>query len=424
LILQTPRDRLYRTVIRTPARRDSESPKIETNPEIMEASQRTLVFEATQAYMVQAAASSQAELSSSPKPSPSSYLGSQEPRAPALPSTPTPSSYLGSQEPRAPTLPSTPAPSSYLWSQEPRAPTPSPAPAPPGPSPAVAALFGTLATPSRNKEADLEPETPSASAALRQWKALIKAVCDINPYAAPHGQVTKAWEEVQARLEAEGFCKGWKVARIQNAVKDLVEFKEKATWTEWCDGQRVLVENRFRLDANGLTLLAAPLEKVEHLREQAQQQRQEKTGAKRRAEEQAEQRSHLIRDRAKRTMKNPHRQAKRVRKTTVNADSHVAPDSQGGIRLVAPNRSRESSPLGQEVRSEAPRRLGVDRAITLLERYCRENRQEFRQCFEEVKDYCEEIKEQNRQLKEEHREFKQEIKELKQMISSLLSRER
>jgi hypothetical protein len=248
----------------------------------------------------------------------------------------------------------------------------------------------------------LEPETPSASAALRQWKALIKAVCDINPYAAPHGQVTKAWEEVQARLEAEGFCKGWKVARIQNAVKDLVEFKEKAIWTEWPDGQRVLVENRFRLDANGLTLLAAPLEKVEHLREEAQQQRQEKTGPKRRAEEQAEQRSHRIRDRAKRTMKNPHRQAKRMRKTTGNADSHVAPNSQGGILLVAPDRSRESSPLGREVRSEAPRRLGVDRAITLLERYCRENRQEFRQCFEEVKDHCEEIKEQNRQLKEEH----------------------
>jgi hypothetical protein len=186
-------------------------------------------LEATQAYMVQAAASPQSELSSTPTP-----------------------------------------PSSYLGSQEPRAPTPSPAPAPPGPSPAVAALFGTLSTPGRNKEADFEPETPSASAALRQWKALIKAVCDINPYTAPHGQVTKAWEEVQARLEAEGFCKGWKVGRIQSAVKDLVELKEKVTSSEWLDGQRVLLDNRFRLDANGLTLLAAPLEKVEHLRQEAQ----------------------------------------------------------------------------------------------------------------------------------------------------------
>jgi hypothetical protein len=52
----------------------------------------------------------------------------------------------------------------------------------PSPSPAVAALFGTLTTSGPgNNGPDLEPETPSA-----------KAVCDVNPYAAPHRQVTKA----------------------------------------------------------------------------------------------------------------------------------------------------------------------------------------------------------------------------------------
>jgi hypothetical protein len=321
--------------------------------EPMDASQHSLVLEATQTYMMQAARSSQAELSSTPTP-PSGYLWSQEPRAttPTTSPTATPTTAPTATPTTAstPTMAPTPTPAARRTAQG----APGPPPAASEPSPAVAALFGTLTTAGRP---DFEPETPSASAALRQWKALIKAVCDINPYAAPHGQVTKACEEVQVRLETEGFCQGWKVARIQNTVTDLVELKEKATWTEWPDGQRVLVENRFPLDANGLTLLAAPLEKVQHLREEAQQQRQEKTGAKRRAEEQAEQRSHLIRVQAKRTMRNPHRQAKRIRKTTGNADSHVAPNSQGGILLVAPNRSRESSPLEREVRSEIPRRL-------------------------------------------------------------------
>jgi hypothetical protein len=83
-------------------------------------------------------------------------------------------------------------------------------PAVASPGPTVAALFETPTTsdPGHNEHAPLEPETPSANTALRECKALIKAVCDVNPYAAPHGQVTKAWEEVQARLQAEGYFEG------------------------------------------------------------------------------------------------------------------------------------------------------------------------------------------------------------------------
>jgi hypothetical protein len=167
-----------------------------------------------------------------------------------------------------------------------------------------------------------------------------------------------------------------------------VEFKEKAKWSEWPHGRRVLLSNRFGLDANGLTVLAAPLEKVEHLRQEAQRQRQEKT----------QQRGQLVRDRAMRTNTNPHKQAKRVRKTT-NTNVHVTPDSQGGVQLVTPSRSRESSPLGREPRSEEPRRPGMNRAINLIEKYCRENCQEFRQSFAGVNQRIDLLQQENGELK-------------------------
>jgi hypothetical protein len=127
-------------------------------------------------------------------------------------------------------------------------------------------------------------------------------------------------------------------------------------------------KNKFGLYTNGLTLLAAPLEKVEHLREEAQRQRDEKTGTKRKAEEEAQQRSLQIRDIAKRTRKDPHRQAKRPRKR--NPDGYIEPNSEGGIQPATPTQSgREESPLGREPRSDEPKKLGIKQVFDCVHKY-------------------------------------------------------
>jgi hypothetical protein len=129
LTLHAPLDDRYPTVIRAPTRRDTNPPERRNKsmaPRTMNSSQRKLVFETTQAYMVPAAASPQAELSSTPTP-PSGYLWSQEPRA----ATPTP---ITAPTPAArPTAQGDPAP---------RTPTPPPA-SPISPPPSRVPVYGS-----------------------------------------------------------------------------------------------------------------------------------------------------------------------------------------------------------------------------------------------------------------------------------------
>jgi exonuclease VII large subunit len=272
---------------------------------------------------------------------------------------------------------------------------------------------------------ELEPETSSASAALRECKALCKAVSDINPYAAAHGHIGKEWEKVRVRLEAEGYFRGWTVQRLQTRLKDLVRFKEKAQWLEWPNGQRVLdPKNKFGLDANGLTLLAAPLEKVEHLREEARRQREEKTGTKRKAEDEALQRALQIRDiAAKRTRKDPHWKAKQPRKRNLNTEGYIEPNSEGGIRQVTPTRGGpfnlgDTSPLGREPRSDESRRLVINSIMDYVHKHSQANVQERRTDSESFKRSFEELKQQNVELKEMICSLVSRVSELERILRS------
>ena len=115
-------------------------------------------------------------------------------------------------------------------------------------------------------------------------KALCTAVSDINPYSAPRGSTGEYWEQVKTQLEEKGYYLGWDVERLKRRLVDMVKVKENPTWKR-IGGERQIADNKFQRNESDLIRLAALLEKVMGLKEDAKKDKEDKTIAKRKAEE-------------------------------------------------------------------------------------------------------------------------------------------
>jgi len=95
-------------------------------------------------------------------------------------------------------------------------------------------------------------------------------------------------------LEQGGYYVGWDTEKLKRRLVDLVKFKESPTW-KVVGGERRIAENKFRLKEEDLIGLAALLEKVVGLREDAKKDKEEKTQAKRKREDEERERGLAIR---------------------------------------------------------------------------------------------------------------------------------
>src|SRR5882724_3290515 len=57
---------------------------------------------------------------------------------------------------------------------------------------------------------------------------LLCAIISVNPYLAPHSQITDKWKEVTKIVQAEGACIGSNNGTLKNKVKSLL------TWVQVC----------------------------------------------------------------------------------------------------------------------------------------------------------------------------------------------
>jgi|SRR5882724_6471189 len=55
---------------------------------------------------------------------------------------------------------------------------------------------------------------------------LLHAITSVNPYLAPHSQITEKWKEVTKIIQAEGACIGCNHETLKNKVKSLL------TWVQ------------------------------------------------------------------------------------------------------------------------------------------------------------------------------------------------
>ena len=82
-------------------------------------------------------------------------------------------------------------------------------------------------------------------------------------------------------MEQGRYYVDWNTDKLKRRLVDLVKFKESPTW-KVVGGERRIAENKFRLKEGDFVELAALLEKVAGLREEdAKNDKQEKTQAKR-----------------------------------------------------------------------------------------------------------------------------------------------
>lgn len=120
-------------------------------------------------------------------------------------------------------------------------------------------------------------------------KALCTAVSKINLYTAPRGAIAVYWEQVRKQLEQEGYYVGWDTDKLKRRLVHLVKFKESPTW-KVVGGEHRIAENKFRLKEGDLIGLAAVLEKVVGLKEDAKKDKEKKTQAKRKREDEERER--------------------------------------------------------------------------------------------------------------------------------------
>ncbi|KAG0138367.1 hypothetical protein HOY82DRAFT_637091 [Tuber indicum] len=148
-------------------------------------------------------------------------------------------------------------------------------------------------TPTQNDHG-LQEELPSAASAFRECKDLVLTTLELRPYAAPHGKKKDIWLEVIKSLNSRNRFLGKSVDYIQTRVKKLLAFHE--------NGPKYIAEgvgfgvpkNIFGLSEQVIMALGGIIERLGDDITITEEERNTKTGNKRKAEQDEESRGKAI----------------------------------------------------------------------------------------------------------------------------------